>query len=173
MPMPGNSYTRAISAPLIPVIDAVKLPVFATSRRALKVTFAIALCSARAFGKLSEGAYISTSNTVVSAHVTDVRTPIEGTISGLPLAEGNSVAAGQLLGSVNDPRSDHKHLDNLRILESSALSTVAALTAEQTALQAQLRALLSRSKLHASAVSSRLQQQAVEAGRALSGLGTC
>lgn len=170
MPILGNSSTRAISAPLIPALDAVKLPAFATSRRALKITFAIALCSAGAFGMLSESAYISTSNAVVSAHLTDVRTPIEGTTSGLPLAAGSSVQAGQLLGGINDPRSDHQHLDNLRILENSALSTVDALTAERTSLQTQQHALLSRSKLHSSAVSSRLQQQAVEAGRTLSGL---
>jgi multidrug resistance efflux pump len=168
--MSGNSSTRAISAPLIPALDAVKLPAFAMPRRVLKITFAIALCSAGAFGVFSESAYISTSNAVVSAHIADVRTPIEGTISGLPPAAGKTVEANQLLGSVNDPRSDHQHLDNLRILESGALSTVEALTAEQAALQAQEHALLSRSKLHSSAVSSRLQQQAVEAGRTLSGL---
>jgi multidrug resistance efflux pump len=168
--MSGNSSARAISVPLIPALDAVKLPAFAISRRILKITFAIALCSAGAFGMLSESAYISTSNAVVSAHLTDVRTPIEGTLSGLPLTAGTSIEPGQLLGSVNDPRSDHQHLDNLRILESSALSTVDALTAEQTTLQAQQHALLSRSKLHSSAVSARLQQQAVEAGRTLSGL---
>jgi multidrug resistance efflux pump len=170
MPMSGNSSTRAISAPLIPSLDAVKLPAFAISRRVLKITFAIALCSAGAFGMFSESAYISTSNAVVSGHIAEVHTPIEGTILGLPLAAGKSVEANQLLGIVNDPRSDHQHLDDMRILESSALSTVDALTAEQGTLQAQQHALLSRSKLHGSAVSSRLQQQAVEAGRTLSGL---
>jgi multidrug resistance efflux pump len=170
MPMSGNSSARAISVPLIPAIEGVKLPPFALSRRALKIAFAIALCSAGAFGMLSESSYISTSNAVVSAHIIDVRTPIEGTVSGLVLASGNSVERGELLGIVNDPRSDHEHLDELRILESSALSTVDALTAEQTALQAQQHALLFRSKLHSSAVSSRLQQQAIEAGRTLSGL---
>jgi multidrug resistance efflux pump len=118
----------------------------------------------------SECAYISTSNAVVSAQIADVRTPIEGTMSGLPLAAGKSVEANQLLGSVDDPRSDHQHLDELRILESSAESTVDALTAEQATLHAQQHALLSRSRLHSSAVSERLQQQAVEASRTLSGL---
>lgn len=132
--MQGNSSTRAISAPLIPVLDRVKLPALAISRRVLKLTFAIVLCSAGAFGMFSECAYISTSNAVVSAQIADVRTPIEGTMSGLPLAAGKSVEANQLLGSVDDPRSDHQHLGNLRILENSDMSTVDALTAEQATL---------------------------------------
>lgn len=170
MHIPGNSSTQAISPALIPAFDAVKLRAFAVSRRAVKIAFAIALCSAGAFGIFSESTYISSSNAVVSAYEVDLRTPIDGTLSGLTASAGSFVQAGQILGKVDNPRSDRQHLDNLLTLESSALSTVNALTTEQELLRTQQNALLARSHLHSSAVATRLQQQSVEASRTLSGL---
>jgi multidrug resistance efflux pump len=164
-----NSSPPSIASAQVPSFDVARLSALTVSRRALKITFAVALCSAGAFGMFSESVYISTSNAVVSADVVEVRTPIDGTLSGLPLAEGSLIEAGQLLGSVDNPRSDRQHLDDLRTLENSALSTVNALTAEQTLLQTQQNALLVRAKIHSSAVSSRLKQQAIEATRTLSG----
>lgn len=170
MPSSINTASKAISSTATSSLEAGTLSGFNVSRRALKISFAVALCSAGAFGVLSESTYISTSNAVVSTQLIKIRTPIDGTLTGLPVAAGNAVRVGQILGSVDNARSDPQHLDDLRILESNALSTVDALTAERTSLQVQQHELLARSKLHGTAVSSRLQQQAVEEGRTLSGL---
>lgn len=170
MPSSINTASKAISSASVPSLDAGTLSGFDISRRALKISLAVALCSAGAFGMLSESTYISTSNAVVSTQLITIRTPIDGTLRGLPVTAGGAVTAGQLLGSVDNARSDPQHLDDLRILESNALSTVGALTAERTSLQVQQHELLARSKLHGTAVSSRLQQQAVTEGRTLSGL---
>jgi multidrug resistance efflux pump len=164
-----NSSPPSIASAQVPSFGVARLRALTFSRQALKITFAVALCSAGAFGMFSESVYISTSNAVVSADVVEVRSPIDGTISGLPLAAGSLLEADQLLGSIDNPRSDRQHLDDLRTLESSALSTVNALITEQTLLQTQQNALMVRARIHSSAVSSRLKQQAIEATRTLSG----
>lgn len=166
----GTSSTQSISSGFIPSFSLLGLGHFALSRRVVKIAFAVALCSAGAFGMLSDSTYISSSNAVVSAFVVDVRTPIDGTLSGLPLAAGTFVKAGQVLGSVYNPRSDREHLDNLLTLESSSASTVEALTAERTMLQLQQKALLARSNRNSAAVAARLGQQAQAADQTLSGL---
>jgi multidrug resistance efflux pump len=168
--MSANSTPQIFPETLVPPVDLTRLRALAAPRRTVKIAFAVTLCSAGVFGMFSESAYISTSNAVVSAFVVDVRTPIDGTISGLPLGAGSLVEANEVLGSVDNPRSDRQHLDNLLTLENSARSTVEAFTAERVLLHAQESALLARAHLHSTAVASRLKQQSVEAERTLSGL---
>lgn len=165
----GTSSTQAISPGFTPSLSLLGLGQFAVSRRVIKIAFAVALCSAGAFGMLSDSTYISSSNAVVSAYVVDVRTPIDGTISGLPAA-GTFVKSGQVLGSIDNPRSDREHLDNLLTLQSSSASTVAALTAERAMLQSQQKALLARSNQNSAAVAARLYEQAQAADQTLAGL---
>jgi multidrug resistance efflux pump len=168
--MSPNSSQQTLPATLATPFDLTRLRALGVPRRTLKIGFAVTLCSAGIFGMFSESAYISTSNAVISAFVVDVRTPIDGTISGLPIGPGSLIDANELLGSVNNPRSDRQHLDNLLTFENSARSTVEALTAERVLLQNQEDALLARAQIHSTAVASRLNQQSVEAERTLSGL---
>ena len=161
---------QEIPSTLIHSLNLIGLKHFAVSRRILKIAFAVTLFGGGAFGMLSDSTYISSSNAVISAYVVDVRSPIDGIISNLPLAAGTLVTSGQLLGDVQNPRIDRQHLDNVLTLESGSQSTVNALIAERASLEQQQKALLARSYVDTSAVASRLDQQAAAATRTLSGL---
>jgi multidrug resistance efflux pump len=135
--------------------------------RPLKVGGSIAMCLAGAYGILSEQRSISSSNAVVSAYVVSVRTPIDGTVSGLPAAAGIRVQQGTIIGQVENPRVDRQHLDNLRVVAGQASSVAAAVSAERLALERQRAELLARAEAHAQAVSARLQHQITESERLL------
>lgn len=156
-----------ISIPLPDVADNSKRA-FPISPRTLKMTAAATISFIGAYGVLSESRYISTSNAIMSAYVIDVRTPIEGTVSDLPLVAGQLITKGQLLGRIDNSLSDHQHLDNLRLAEETAASQVNALGAERTALESLRRALLLRADHHASITSERLEHQISDASHTLS-----
>ena len=170
MSIQADSSMQGIPTTFIQSLNVIGLRRFAVSRRIVKIAFAATLCSAGAYGMLSDSTYISSSNAVISADIVDVRTPIDGVVSGLPLAVGSVVRAGQFLGNVENPRSDRQHLDNLLTLESSSKSTVNALSAERATLEEQQRALLARADIDSAAVGARLEEQATAAARTLSGL---
>ncbi|MBW4038810.1 MAG: HlyD family efflux transporter periplasmic adaptor subunit [Acidobacteria bacterium] len=170
MPKEATSTASGIYAPSLPRIRAVDLSQFVIIRRIAKIAFAAMLCSAGIFGIISNSTYISSSDAVVSADVVDIRAPIEGTMTGFPFSEGSFVHVGQLLGTLNNPRSDRQHLDNLLAVESSSDSMIKALTSERSALQLQKSDLLDRSRKDSSAVSSRLGQQATAAARTMAAL---
>lgn len=166
----AHSSPEGLSAGLLPPIGAMGIRRFALSRRVVKIAFAATLCSAGAFGMLSDSTYISTSNAVVSANVVDIRAPIDGTLKGLSLPVGSVVKEGEIIGKVDNPRNDRQHLDNLLTTEISARSMFDALTAERVALRLQQRELVQRANLDSSAVASRLGEQAAAAAETLSGL---
>ena len=131
--------------------------------RPLKIAAAGTLLLAGAYGAFSEQLFIDSSDAVVSAYVLDVRAPIEGVIAGLPHASGTAVHAGDVLGSLRNDLVDHQHLDDLRTLESVAVSNASADETELHALAVQRDALLARAGEHADAVSVRLRHAVDEA----------
>lgn len=165
-----HSSTQAFCAELSPSDSVKRFNRLVVSRRVMKIGFAVALCSAGIFGIFSDSTYISSSDAVVSADVVNVLAPINGTISSLPLRLGSLVENGQVLGDVDNPRSDRQHLDNLLTAQNTAKSTFDALTTERSVLQAQEKALLKRDSLDGSAVASRLSQQSTAASQTLLGL---
>lgn len=166
----ANSSPEGLSASFLPAVSAIGIGRFAVSRRIIKIAFAITLCSAGAFGVLSDSTYISSSNAVVSANVVEVRAPIDGTISGLPLIVGSMVKAGQIITRVDNPRNDRQHLDNLLTSETSSKSTLDALIAERRSLELQQKELLQRAKTDSSAIASRLEQQSRSAAKMASSM---
>jgi multidrug resistance efflux pump len=141
-------------------------PAFLTWRiptRSLKIGVGVALLLVGGYSIFSEHQFIATSNAVVTAYVVLVRTPIEGTASGLPATVGMHVSEHTVIGHVTNPRVDQQHLQNLRDIEEQARSSTAAVSAERDALEAQRRALLARAHLHIQSVSTRLRLQTVEA----------
>lgn len=135
--------------------------------RMLKVSAAALLLLAGAYGALNESQWVATSNAVVSSYVLDVRTPIEGTLGGLPQSLGTSVRAGQVLARVENPLLDHQHLDNLRLEAGAARSMADALATERRELMVQRDALLSRAAKHQGAMGQRMQEQVAESAHAL------
>ena len=137
------------------------------SARTVKIAVAATLLSAGAFGLLEEQHVVSSSDAVVSAYVLDVRTPIDGILSGLPLATGTLVKEGETLGHLENPRTDPQHLDNLHSLENAASDTAEALAAEREELLAQRADLLRRVGRHTAAISDRIQAQVNSASGSL------
>lgn len=149
------------------------VPKAATSRlpiRPFKVLLAATMVTAGFFGISYESTFISSSDAVVTAYVLDVRTPIEGKVTKLPTAAGTSVQEDQLLAEVDNPLNDRQHLDSLLAAESAALATTNALGTEHGALVTERNQLRSRSRMYFGAITTRLDQQTVEADRTLAAL---
>jgi multidrug resistance efflux pump len=133
----------------------------------LKIGISVALLSAGAYGIFSEEHFVATRNAIVSAYVVSLRTPIDGTIAGLPAAAGILVQEGNLIGRVDNPRVDQQHLQNLRVIEERARSEANAILDERDSLETQRRHLVARSQSYAHAVADRLEIQTKEASRLL------
>lgn len=166
--MLDSSISAGASAEAIsPVLSVPAATTFKFPWKSLKIVVAGGALCAGAFGILSENKYVATSDAVVSTYVLAVRTPIDGTVSGLPISSGIMVRAGESLGELENPLADHQHLDNLRNLEDEAEATDNAVSSEQKILAIQRDELMHRSVSHLSAVKSRLSQQVVSAEQVL------
>jgi multidrug resistance efflux pump len=144
---------------------AARLPI-----RPFKVVFAGTMLTAGICGVFYESKFVSSSDAVVTAYVLNVRTPIDGTVTGLPIAAGTFVQRDQLVAEVDNPLNDHQHLDNLRTAQSAAQANAEALAVEHQALASQREGLLNRAGAYISAVTERLDQQTAEADRTLAAL---
>ena len=137
--------------------------------RWLKITASVGLLLAGAYGVFSEHEFIASSDALVSAYVVSIRTPIEGTVSGVSMTQGGNVRRGMVLGQVENARVDQQRIQTLRETEEEARLGAEALTSEVAALEGQRRDMLSRAQSHASGVSTRLHLQTMEAERLLAG----
>lgn len=163
--MPDSMHGETVALPLpLPEVAAraIRIP-----RRVIKLGFAGSILFAGVYGIVSENKYVSTSNAVVTTYVLAVRTPIDGTVTGLPIAAGVFVHQGELLAQLDNPRVDRQHLDNLQITEDMAQSTADALAVEQDKLNRQRAALVNRSDAHMAAVHDRLKLALAENERLL------
>jgi multidrug resistance efflux pump len=161
--MQDQAASVAEPAPSRSRLQAIKATLSNFPGKPLKVAVAAGVLCAGAFGVLSENRFISTSDAVVSTYVLAVRTPVEGTVTGLPLSSGVMVRQGQPLGQIDNPLADHQHLDNLKSLEEEAEATADAIESEQQALLAQRRRLVERSNNQIAAVQDRLNRELAEA----------
>ena len=137
------------------------------SARSLKIAAAASVSLIGLYGLVCEQGYVSSSDAVVSAYLLEVRTPIGGNLSGLPSSPGVPVRQGEVLGRVEDPRTDHQAVEAFAADEASARSEAEALLAEQKVLGAERRALLLRSQEHTHLVQARFDQQVTAASRSL------
>jgi multidrug resistance efflux pump len=133
------------------------------STRSLKIAAGLTLLLVGGYGIFSEQQYIASSNAVVTAYVVSVRTPIEGTVTGLAATVGTQVSEHTVIGHVDNPRVDQQHFQNLRDIAEQARSSTDAVLAERDALEAQRQGLLARAGAHIQAVSTRLHLQTDEA----------
>lgn len=138
------------------------------SRRTIKIAIAVTMLATGSYGIFSESEYVSSSNSVVSAYVLEVRSPIDGTVDGLPLAAGMFIQQDQFLARLNNTQASRQNVGAIQTLEDEGQATAVALAAERDALVGQREALLARAGEHISAVGARLSQQAAEAERVLS-----
>ena len=140
---------------------------FTIPQRPLKLAAAAVVTVLGGYGLLCERGYVASSDAVVSSYVLDVRTPIEGTVTGLPNTAGIAVHRGQVLAHLENSRTDRQQLERLGAEESSANEAAAALAVEQGVLEAQRQSLVQRAGQHSSAIALRLDAQVSEASRIL------
>lgn len=140
------------------------------SKSKMKLLLAFFFSAAGLYGIFSDSEYISTSDAVISAYTLDVRTPVEGTLSDLPIAAGGIVAKGQVLARVENPLFDQRSYDDLAAQRVRAESSVAALERERGMLQAEKRQLEARTGKYLVMVTNRMNDQIHVAERSLGAL---
>ncbi len=84
------------------------------SRRLLKIAMVTAVLGAGLAAALSGHGMIASNNAVISTNLISLRTPIEGTVSGLPSRAGVMVARGARIAHVENLRVNDEHLVDLR-----------------------------------------------------------
>lgn len=94
--------------------------------RPLKLGIGISLLMAGAYGILSDRQFLSSDSAVVTAYVTEVRTPVDGILTGMPTSTGGSFEHGAVLGAVDNHLYDQQQLQNLRIIEQQAKTGASA-----------------------------------------------
>jgi multidrug resistance efflux pump len=146
----------------VTAVQAARLPM-----RPLKIGIGISLLMAGAYGILSDRRILSTDSAVVTAYVTEVRTPVDGVLTGMPASTGGRYEHGAVLGAVDNRLYNQQQLQNLSIIEQRAQSEAGAAASERALLENQRDDLLKRSQLNMRAVSSRLNGQKAEAERLL------
>jgi multidrug resistance efflux pump len=135
--------------------------------RPIKIVIGASLLMAGIYGIVSDRQFLSTDSAVVTAYQTEVRTPIDGILSGLPASAGGRLAEGEVLGSVDNQRLDPQHLESLGLLAQQTSSSADAMRIEQAALLIQEKELRDRAAIDLRAVAIRLRAQQAEAERLL------
>ncbi len=75
-------------------------------------------------------------NAVVTAYLSDFRSPIDGRVEAIPVAPGERPEAGQSVLSIHNPRVDRSRLARLEVLSAAADEEVGFLQASLEALRA-------------------------------------
>ena len=161
-----SESTAALAPPTVADVNSMLRP-WRISMGPVKAGVGACMLLAGAYGILSEQQFVASGNAVVSAYVISVRTPIEGTVSGLPTAAGVRVHEGNIVGRVENLRFDQQHMDNLRVAEEQARHDADALLTERATLQSQRQGLLMRASTHSRAAAARLRLEATADERML------
>jgi multidrug resistance efflux pump len=138
--------------------------------RVFKIGSAVALLGVGAGTVLVDQTRVSSNNAVVSTYLISIRAPIDGTVTGLPGSVGATLAAGQRLAHLDNPRVDDQRLVDLREqLSRLKAQRDAAETnrATLTALQGELR---QRVAIHTKINAQRLSGLAAEAEKTMAAL---
>lgn len=84
------------------------------SHRVLKIAIAAGILAAGGGAMHSGQGNIPSTNAVISTNLVSLRTPIDGTVTGLPNRVGAMVARGALIAHIENPRINDEHLVDLR-----------------------------------------------------------
>ena len=138
--------------------------------RLAKIGGAVSVLAIGAYAVMADQIAIATDNAVVSAYSIALRTPIDGVVGGTPLRIGDRIARGATLAEVNNVRVDDQRLVDLREHLTVARAHLAAITAEESALEAMRADLDRRSQAYVTASAARLNGAVAEAQAALAAL---
>src|ERR1700730_11197429 len=104
----------------------------------------------RALGK------IISNNAVLATNLVSLRTPIDGTVSGLPDRAGVMVAKGALIAHVENPRVNDERLADLRARQTRVEADLKAARDNRADLLRLQSDLIRRDEIHAKVNSERL-----------------
>jgi multidrug resistance efflux pump len=135
--------------------------------RPIKLVIAGTCLLAGVYTAVSTHRYVQSDNAVVTAYLSSVRVPIEGTLKNFHVQTGAHVAAGDRLGEIENTRANEERIHDLDVALREASGQASAIDHQAATLQAERQRLISRATLHASAVSARLGLQATESEKLL------
>jgi len=135
--------------------------------RPIKLGIAGTCLLAGIYTALSTHRYVQSDDAVVTAYLSSVRVPIEGTLQDFHIQTGAEVVAGDRLGEIENVRANEERIQDLDVAQREAAGQASAIDQQTATLRTERRRLISRAALHASAVSARLTLQAAECERLL------
>ena len=102
--------------------------------RAFRLSLGVALIALAGVLIVPRATSYTAEDAIVQGRTAMLSTPIEGTVAALPLAQGDSVAAGTALASVANSRLDRSFLNELRTERDSLLRRIDALAQQSAGL---------------------------------------
>ena len=135
--------------------------------RTIKLAIAGTCLLAGVYAVTSNQRYVQSDNAVVTAYLSSVRVPIEGTLQSFQAQTGAPIRIGERLGEIENARANAERIQDLSVAKLEASGQASAIDGQIIALQATRERLISRGALHARAVSNRLALQAMESEKAL------
>jgi multidrug resistance efflux pump len=140
------------------------------SHRVLKIAIAVVVLGAGVVATLSGHGMIASNNAVISTNLVSLRTPVEGTVSGLPTRAGSMIARGALIAHVENPRVNDEHLVDLRERQIRIEADLKGARANRTALLNLQDELVHRDAIHTKMNSERLSDLVEEAEKTMASL---
>ncbi|MGH6820404.1 MAG: HlyD family efflux transporter periplasmic adaptor subunit, partial [Methylocella sp.] len=107
---------------------------------------------------------------MISTILVSLRTPIEGTVTGLPNRVGAMVARGALIAHIENPRVNDEHLVDLREHQTRTAADLKGAEANRAALLNLQTDLLRRAAIHTKVNSERLASVVEEAEKVMAAL---
>ena len=130
LPMPATPE----AAPETPSETAAPRSRRVFNSRAFRLSLGVALIALAGVLIVPRATSYTAEDAIVQGRTAMLGTPIEGTVDALPLAQGDSVAAGGALASVANTRLDRSFLNELITERDSLLRRIDALTAQSAGL---------------------------------------
>ena len=131
---------------------------------------AAAVLGAGLAAALSGHGMIASNNAVISTNLIFLRTPIEGTVSGLPGRAGVMVARGTRIAHVKNLRVNDEHLVDLRERQTRIEADLKGAEANRAALINLRNELVRRDAIHTKVNSERLRNLVEEAEKSMASL---
>jgi multidrug efflux pump subunit AcrA (membrane-fusion protein) len=108
---------------------------------------------------------------VIATNLVSLRTPIDGTVTGLPDRAGLTVARGALIAHIENPRANDEHLADLRAHQTRVEADLRAAKDNRNQLLSLQSELLRRDEIHTKVNSERLPSLVDEAEKTMAALG--
>jgi len=138
--------------------------------KALKIAIAAAILAAGIAAMFSAHGKIISNNAVIAANLVSLRTPIDGTATGLPDRVGAMAEKGRLIAHIENPLVNDEHAADLRAHQTRIQADLKAAKDNRAELLNLRSELVRRDEIHTKLNSERLASLVEEAGRTMAAL---